>query len=115
MTTVALRVSMLLAILVCTIGAPARAGSSAPPFVVEVYARDESVNARITVPNQRDETAFVPTSKRHEFEFPLGVTKYTFSISGCGKVQTKTLTVPVGHGGTLITVYRGCSLFITGR
>ncbi len=52
---------------------------------------------------------------RHEFEFSYGVTKYTFAISGCGKVQTKSLTVPIGHRGASIIVYRGCTLVIAGR
>ncbi len=114
MIATAVRVSMLLAILACTLSVPARAGSN-PPLVVEVYAQDEGVNARVTVPNHDGQSVFVKLGERHEFELPFGITKYTFAISGCGKVQTKTLTIPVGHGGALITVYRGCTLAISAR
>ncbi|MDQ2992391.1 MAG: hypothetical protein M3R30_06175 [Candidatus Eremiobacteraeota bacterium] len=115
MTTIALRVFLVLAIFACGQAAPARAAISAPPLVVEVYAQGEGVNARVTVPNHDSQHEYLKLGDRREFEFAFGVTEYTFAISGCGKVQTKMLTFPIGHGGALITVYRGCALVITGR
>jgi hypothetical protein len=112
----ALRMSVLIALAAGTVGAPARAAEATPPpeFVVTVQAQGEAVNARI-VADGKAESAFVKLGSKITFAFAVTPAKYEFAITGCGHTQTRTLLVPPGHPGAVITVHKGCALTIGGR
>jgi hypothetical protein len=117
MNGIALRTLSVFAFAACVLIAPAAHAAKATPkpgFFVDVYAQGEHVTAVVTA-HDRSITLPVRLGETEEFDFPVGVTKYTFEIIGCGRHQTKTLMVPVGHPGAKITVYKGCALVISGR
>jgi hypothetical protein len=114
------RIVLSLSVLAFAVGvliAPAAHAAKATPtpgFFVDVYAQGEPVTAIVTA-HDKSITLPVKLGETEEFAFPVGVTKYTFEIIGCGRHQVKTLMVPVGHPGAKVTVYKGCTLGIEGR
>jgi len=83
-------------------------------FVVSVAASGAPVVARVTAGGKMEQQS-IAMGKKHDFTFADDVSKYTFEIIGCGKIQNKTVYVEAGHPGAKITVLAGCMLSIVAR
>ena len=115
MNVTALRIGAVAVLAVVVFVAPgARAATPPPEFIVTVYAQGEAVNA-LVASDGKPQNAFVKLGAKHDFDFARTPSRYKFEISACGRVQARTLIVPPGHPGALITVYRGCSITIGRR
>jgi len=88
--------------------------ASSSSFVVSVAASGAPVVARVTAGGKMEQQS-IAMGKKHDFTFADDVSKYTFEIIGCGKIQNKTVYVEAGHPGAKITVLAGCMLSIVAR